>query len=296
VKLKEKSTYNFRVIRLITLPDDSKCWVLTHDGDDRYLLPAEYYAEYPIREEMALKCRVDKINCTGRIFLEPEHPWYREGEKYLFTYLREELQKDRVGNDLKKLIFKGIHDDIRHYVTLVKPGSFVCGDKVEVIVRRIRKGHIDFMPALAGEDLLMREGGIYVFTVTGLREDGTLEIRGPGEFATILDAEHYHHHNLTVGETFRGVFLKWMQEGYPLIEPEHPVYQPGKVFPFRVLREEGAEHGTGDQQVVMVVEDCFGNEIRVFAGGGSAAGSIPYGTIQCRVERLKRGRPVLRIG
>ncbi|MFO7723745.1 MAG: hypothetical protein R6V49_11045 [Bacteroidales bacterium] len=293
VDLKEKSTYRFRVIRLITLPDDTKCWVLTHDGEDRYLLPAAHYVDYGIAEGMALRCRVDKINCTGRIFLEPEHPHYLEGEQYTFTFLGGELQRDRLGNALRNLIFRGNHGETLECITMMDTIPFREGDFVEVRVNRIKKGKVEIEPVFPMAQEMIHEGGNYPFLVTEVREDGTISIQGPGKITAMLNADYYRHHGLVPGVQFTGTILKWTADGLPLIEPEHPYYKRGGVYLFPVLREELAEHQFEKAQRVLIVEDCFGQEIKVFPGE-DAAGELPA-AVRCRVERLKKGRPVVRI-
>jgi hypothetical protein len=292
VKLREKSTYRFRIIRLITLPDESRSWVLTHDGEDRFLLPVEYYEEYGFAEGMELRCRVDKINCTGRIFLEPEHPCYREGERYSYTFVDEEQIQDQLGNSLSKLTFKGIKGEDRQCITRLDRVPYVRGDIVEVKVYRIKKGEVMFEPIVDSGEAFMHEGLCYLFSVTGTGE-GSIMVEGPGGVVSVLDAEHYMYHQLQPGSMFRGTLLKWMPGGVPLIEPEHPVYQPGEIYPFKVLRVEEADHPYEGSQQVMIVEDCFGQEIKVYPGKKFKS-EMPE-RLHCLVERMKKGRPVLRL-
>ena len=73
--LKENGFYVFRVIKRITLPDESRFFVLESPFNTRHLLPAEFYEKYDIMPGKNIRCRVDKINCVGRIFLEPGHPY-----------------------------------------------------------------------------------------------------------------------------------------------------------------------------------------------------------------------------
>lgn len=293
--LQEKQTYTFRVIRLITLPDGSQNWVLTHSGEDRYMLPAEYYTDYQIKEGLSLRCRVDKINCTGRIFLEPDHPWYQEGKMYRFTFLHGEPVPAAKTNVLKRLIFKGIHDEIRPCLTLTEFLPFTPGEVVEVLISRIKKGAVDFQPLILSTHEIMHEGGVYEFFIENVNEAGNLLITGPRETVILLESEYYKQHGLKPGVKFSGIFLHWTPEGIPHIEPLHPVYKLGKTYSFPVLREDSVDHSAGSFEQVLVVEDCFGNEIRVFrrkVAGEIAA--LPE-RILCRVERLKKGKPVLRV-
>ena len=293
--LLEKKRYKFRVLRLLTLPDDSRSWLLTHDGEDRYLLPAEYYGDYGIVAGNEIICRIDKINCTGRIFLEPENPFYREKHKYRFSFLREEPLEGSGDSNLKRLIFAGVNDDIHSSIIHSDTVPLNPGDDVDVIINKIKKGRLFFEPLCLAEQVFMREGEVYQFKATGISKENILDAQGPGGVMASLDLRHYRDHGLFPGRVFRAHFRKWNEKGYPLIEPEHPFYKPGETYTFRVLREELPDHHYKDKLQVLIVEDCFRNEIKVFTGQSlNESGKLP-GEVLCRVERLKKGMPVLKI-
>jgi hypothetical protein len=50
-------------------------------------MPAVYYEAYGFKPGDEIVCKIDRINCTGRIFLEPKHPVYNEGIIYTFDVL-----------------------------------------------------------------------------------------------------------------------------------------------------------------------------------------------------------------
>lgn len=50
----------------------------------RHFLEHESYRAYNLTVSSDIKCLVAKINCTGRIYLEPEHPLYITGNQYPF--------------------------------------------------------------------------------------------------------------------------------------------------------------------------------------------------------------------
>ncbi len=72
--LTEGLIYTFIVEKKITLPD-GEYFILTYD-DRKFLLPSSYYSDYKITPGKPLSCIVNKINCNGKIFLEPLHPVY----------------------------------------------------------------------------------------------------------------------------------------------------------------------------------------------------------------------------
>ncbi|GAB4447739.1 MAG: hypothetical protein Fur0028_02690 [Bacteroidales bacterium] len=93
--LKEGKMYSFLVEKLLTLPD-ANYFVLIDDWDRKYLLPQKYYSDYNIEIGKHIRCYVNKINCNGKIFLEPEHPIYKIGDEDVFEiYKIEERIKQK---------------------------------------------------------------------------------------------------------------------------------------------------------------------------------------------------------
>ncbi len=294
--MKERESYLFTVLRLVVLPDDTTSWLLTHDGHDRYLLPAGQYSSYPIREGEKLLCRVDKINCTGRIYLEPKHPWYEEGLRYRFLFSGQARLTDGVGNLLWRCHLRGTHGDL-HEVLLFGDATLPPeGTEVEAEVLRIRKGVLTLK--LVGSLHTLTEGGRYRFTVLSEEQPGYYVVEGPGGVKSLLDKAWYREYGFRAGDTFHAVFGRWNPERFPLIEPDHPVYRPGNTYSFNVRRSEpSSQHDKDGVSRVLIAEDCFGNEIKVFQqvdGGLQPSTEMPQ-QIACTVERMKRGKPVLRL-
>ncbi len=86
--LTEGLWYPFIVHNLIQLQDDAWYFVLRDINGLKHFLPAEYYQDYQIKTGDEISCKIDKINCTGRIYLEPRHPHYTEGEIYDFETVK----------------------------------------------------------------------------------------------------------------------------------------------------------------------------------------------------------------
>jgi hypothetical protein len=83
-QLEEGHEYNFFVEKLIDLPD-GKYFILRDEWERKYLLPQIYYTTYNIKEGMNIICNVNKINCNGKVFLEPQHPIYKVNDVDTFT-------------------------------------------------------------------------------------------------------------------------------------------------------------------------------------------------------------------
>lgn len=83
--LEEGKYYSFRYIKLVTLEDHKEYMILEDPYGIRHTVYHAYYSAYSLQIMSYIMCKVEKINCTGRVYLEPQHPVYYTGEKYLFS-------------------------------------------------------------------------------------------------------------------------------------------------------------------------------------------------------------------
>jgi len=94
VILTEGSWFPFRIHNFIQLQDDEWYYVLVDINNLKHFMRAEYYTSYGFNIGDEISCKIDRINCTGRIFLEPKHPYYNEGELYHFDVILESNQNN----------------------------------------------------------------------------------------------------------------------------------------------------------------------------------------------------------
>ncbi|MBI5540846.1 MAG: hypothetical protein HY951_12355 [Bacteroidia bacterium] len=102
--IEEGNEFNFLVEKIIDLSDESY-FILLSEFDKQYLLPTKYYDEYNIKVGNEIRCRIDRINCSGRVFLEPKSPIYSIGDKDIFTLLDVKQKETRKTKD-KYLVIK----------------------------------------------------------------------------------------------------------------------------------------------------------------------------------------------
>lgn len=137
-KLDEGNSYLFRVHALVTLQDERAYLILEDPYHIKHLLPSWLYTNYKIEPGQTIKCIVDKINCTGRVYLEPEHPVYSIGCVYDFPLLSVQKHEQRKKGKLT------LSDTFENEIEMECPAEFVellnSLDYVSCTVMRIRKG------------------------------------------------------------------------------------------------------------------------------------------------------------
>jgi len=110
-KFTEGEWHWFRVIKELQIPGDETYYLLESVSGNRLLLPANYYHNYGIKPGNILHCRIDKINCSGKIFLEPEHPYYKVGKHYEFIVFDKFKKAERKGRTIEYLRLIGANDE-----------------------------------------------------------------------------------------------------------------------------------------------------------------------------------------
>lgn len=138
----EGEEYDFKVLKIITLYDGNKYFVIEGPNLNKYLLNCSLYKNYNININDEIKCKVDKINCSGRTFLEPKHPFLVEGEIYNFEVIAiEELITEEDDNE-QTLILKDEHNF--EYIALLdeKVSLKELSKNIKVRIKKISKARL----------------------------------------------------------------------------------------------------------------------------------------------------------
>ncbi|HCC71810.1 MAG TPA: hypothetical protein DEQ09_11770 [Bacteroidales bacterium] len=133
MKLAEGEKHDFFVERIVNMGDNSY-YLLKGTEGVKYLLKKDLYENYNINTGDIINCRVDKINCRGEVFLEPENPYYKDGQEYEFDLISVSDKPDGPG----KLLLVGDKYGLKHKVSV--PEDFNTGKKLILRVEKIRKG------------------------------------------------------------------------------------------------------------------------------------------------------------
>lgn len=286
--LKEGFTYPFIVQKEIVLPDGSEAWILRDIKNRQILLEKRNYRRYPIEAGLTLFCRVDKINCSGKIFLEPPHPVYRENENFDFCLIKSYHTGERGLIAVVKDVFGNeINVDLTE-----KTISKICGDKVRLKVKYVKKG----IPMLIDPELQLinefEEKKEYEFFVESLQE-----LMNEASFFVLNDkagnkhfipAKWYKDFGIRVGEKITCEVVKISTGGQPILEPIHPEYKRGEVYQMRFMGEEELLSSKREFRHVVVIANHKREKFYILKKHFSEA-TIPL-VISCKVEKYRKGR------
>ncbi len=138
VILSEGEWFPFIIHNLVKLQDDEWYYVLQDVNGLKHFMYAKYYENYGFKPGDEISCKIDRINCTGRIYLEPKHPYYSVGEMYDF----ELLNVSDFNNEIV-LIVKGFFENRIEIPFLNMMKVEIIEEKmVRCIVKSIKKGQL----------------------------------------------------------------------------------------------------------------------------------------------------------
>ena len=146
MELEVGNEFVFSVEKKITLPD-GEYFILLADFNQKYLLPTEFYFEFKLKIGDKIICRIDKLNCNGKVFLEPKHPVYNVGDKDVFTFQEIETRYTRKTKD-KYLVRKAIGDKTIRAITPIENENISPSQDEKWLceIDKIKKGELILNP------------------------------------------------------------------------------------------------------------------------------------------------------
>jgi hypothetical protein len=295
-RLTEGETYPFNIERSVTLGPNEDWLVLEDPLGYKILLPMVFYRDYGFRPGQTIDCRVDKINCNGRMFLEPAHPHYREGEVYYFEVTGSGHRINILGLDEYYLEVRDVFGNPWEVLTgnpeLVEmpPGEIRC------LVKRIKKGKL-FLE-IHGESRSpgdLKPGKTYVFRVVNEKvnpDDGYSYyiLSDSRRKKHLLRKKYYNHYGIRKGMRIHCRVERLGTEGRFFLEPVHPCYRAGGTYSFPLDRIQELLFSDGFRQKVVVLKDCHGEEVRIHVGEELATALSQHNEVTARVRNIRKSR------
>lgn len=292
---KEGQEYVFFVTGKAKLPpDDEEFFILKSTNGSRHLLKTEFYQDYRIEEGAELTCRVDKINCSGRIYLEPRHPYYETGNDYPFVVnaLRE-IENSEGKTELMAEMLDAFGNTV-----LIPAGAAKPGDQLMCRVSRIKKGRLylllpDERPTLiphAGEQIVS-------VTIAGLetraRGEEFYKVRDASGRISFLRKKYYESYGFKNGMLIQCRIISEAPALGIYLEPVHPFYYPGmkEVFTFSRLAE--IPDVDGKNQYRIFVSGYDGREHTMYCPESDPLSMNAGDRFMCLVRDIRQSKLIL---
>lgn len=297
-KFSEGEIHLFKIAGFTEIPDtNDSFFILENKFGGKHLLKASPFKHYNLNIGDHVTCRIDKINCSGKIFLEPENPFYKPGEIYDFDVIRLSTQTNSVGDKENAIIVK---DRFGHENSCSLPESInpeQLAEKIKCKVVRIKKGQL-FLIHTQTENTkkLLRIGEKYTFTVYEIKELNKIKyyiLHDDFGNSYSLKLDMYSHYNLCIGRQVECTVTKFGSDGQLKIEPNHPHYKIGKTYPFKFLRIENDPDLLDKDSKIIIVLDVYGIETKVSAFNVEIINKPMPEYLHCLVEGVRKGKAIL---
>ncbi len=273
----------------IELSESEQYWVAETADGQRFLIDYFQYADYGFSVGKSVQVTVDKINCSGKVFIEPDHPVYEREKTYAFaidTVLSQSensislIVKDVFGNKIPVQFHAIETENIPEYV--------------ELLVIGLRKGLPVLLDPVMKEQTPFKENEIYSFLVLDkikMDQEEYFQLEDDFHRIHLLPARFYTKYPVEIGKPLECYVVRIDQNAELKLEPVHPVFHLGHELDLNFVGEYHGDEYIGRRHKLYLLTDDEGNEffmsVRFMEGR-----EIPK-RLRCRIEKLKKGQPLV---
>jgi len=292
-KLQEGNSYRFRVSKKVNIPPDNDEYIVVVLDDIRLLLKKNHFPNTEFIPNKEINCRVDKIGCNGKIYLEPENTNYKLFEDYFFDF-EKIIEKD--GN--KRLL---LYDDNGNKIDLIYDEDFykIDDDKVLCKLWRIKKSKL----YVSYTGFFSEKNNYKLGNLLKMKIDGVVNLIYDEKYYRLIDenglvnyirAKYYEDYGFKTGDYIYCNVVEKPALYYNYLEPAHPHYKIGQVYEFDLLRIEN-EYDTIDKyQIFVRLIDDKGTEYHANCYETPQVRTGKYRKVKALVENIKMSRLFLK--
>ena len=298
-KFTEGEVLQFKITGDTEIPGtDESFYILENPFGGKHLLKAFGYKHYNLQINQKINCKIDKINCSGKIYLEPENPIYKESKIYDFEFVKIIDHVNSVGEKEKAVIVK---DQLGIDIICSLPNNnTLCRNhkSVKCKVLRIKKGQL-FLSHPESElfHKSLKIGKKYWFTVVDIKElENRIDyyiLKDEFNNSYSLKKDMYEHYSFGIGQKIECTVTKYNTDGHLKIEPVHPHYEIGKSYSFKYLRTIKDTDPLGKEENVIIVQDIYGVETKVRSQNISNLKNPYPEYLNCKVDGIRKGKAIL---
>jgi hypothetical protein len=266
-RLTEGKSYGFTIIRVIKMPPDGEeQYVVQSESGSKHLLPKQFYEHYQFQCGQTICCRVDKINCNGKIFLEPDHPGCKPGDLVDFSVIGLKVISNSFHEKETMLILK---DPWKHpaFLNINDHDELAKAGRLQCRVERIKKGQLLISyPGIHQPVDLPEKGTLLEFIIAGiisLAENLEYYILHQNNSRHYLRCKYYSDYGFTKGTKVVCRVLDKPALFTHYLEPVHPYYEPGREYGFDFVSMEPTDSFTGEKENLIVIKDLLGHQYKL---------------------------------
>jgi hypothetical protein len=294
-RLTEGAILSFRIIGIVTSPDGKTFFKLNDPNGVKHLLARDFYEKYNFDIDRDIQCRIDRISCSGKIYIEPLHPVYELNKTYLFPVIRFEQGNNATDTTETHAV---LLDQLGYEITITAddlPPGIKQGDLVKASVVRIKKGRV-YVSTDDQSDLFpeIKHGDRHFFRIIGLKSYGEgydfFILEDDRNRRIKLREKYYFKYGLEVGKSLYCRMIRETDDFY--FEPVHPVFEPGMNYRFEIIGQKLVDNYPQGESEVVILKNPYGKEI-LLRKSDIPISKVVGDHITCRVTDIQKGEPLL---
>jgi hypothetical protein len=294
MKFEQGIWYSFLIVGVANILDKGEHFILLHESGRKMLLKVEYYVKYNFSIGQNIECRVDKVNCTGQVFLEPKHPYYIENQVFSFELLNTFIDEESFYNTTVKDVFGNCIDVFINQIEYLQTNKSIL-----LRVSKVKKGvpilsdvQKEKLEAIALND--NREIKLVVRGIKNFNSESYYILSDRTGIKAKLKVKHYQKYGFKIGAEIQCEIIGSNTEGQMLVEPINPWYSIGNAYRFKRVGLETNMDLEGNSVKILVLLDAAGNKCGVKIGGDTIEKKV-NDEVVCKVIGFRKGRPLLEI-
>lgn len=287
--LHEGEYLSFKVIRIISINDES-FYVVESPYKTRHMLDAEKYKNYNLFPDSNITCRVDKINCSGKIFLEPLNPYYKEYQEYDFVITSINVVYGRAGQKLSVATLLG-ENGFFAKMPLKRVDNYYINQKISAVVIQIKQANIlvfDKSDTTKQFSKLNDTIDVRVDKIDNENESKYV-LSDIKRNLHIVKYENYKSYNLSVGKNIKAKIKGFYYDGSYSLEPEHPYFRENQKQYFVFVKKTRIYKNNTHWHNEIVVKDDKGLQWNVAPYTEDLVDAFENGITLFKIEQIRKG-------
>jgi len=269
---------------------ETECfWVAETTHGERFLIDSLQYTNYGFSVGQRINVTVDKINCSGKVFVEPDHPVYKRGQFYTFKVDSIISKTENEYSLLVEDVF-GNKIPIQYHVENGSPDPI----EIELLIIGLRKAKPVLLDPVLKDKTPFTENEIFSFNVLDkvlVENEAFFQLEDEYGRIHLLPAKYYEKYPITIGKPLDCYIVRIGQNAELSLEPVHPLFHLGYELELNFVGPYSGSAYIGSKHKLYLLHDDEGNEffmsIRFMEGK-----QIPP-RLRCRIEKLKKGQPLV---
>ena len=286
--LKEGDIIKVEILKEITTPKGKPAFLALYHSRKFIISKNLFEDNQPIIGE-SIDCFVDKVNCSGQIYITPLFHQSIIGQIQSFKLRQKVAVIDSLGKP--KYLYQ-LKNSKNQKAEILSYHS-IDFDQTECTIIGVKKNKLTLESPLF-PDFSMSQNTLIKATIIEERIINNLgkcwiAQDNKGELHPI-SKEKFQHYNLSIGERISCSILGFDKYFNYKLEPKNPIYSVGKTYEFKTLRIEQIEDETGHMNSVLIVMDQLGMDASITQIPNKITLSE---RVKARVYRINNGRVYL---